>query len=273
MAITLNDLKIGHTIRAPRMLLIGVEKIGKTSFATGTAFDDDGAISDTGLNSPVVIPCKGEEGADGMKVPVFPTCASYNDVLDCIGALFSEDHVHKTAVLDSASALGPIVNDDVCTEFQVDNVRKVPGFRTGEAAVLNRWRNILNGLDSLRNEKNMASIIIGHTKIKKHKNPDGDDYDTYDIDLEHTDVAELLKRWADVILFCNTKVVVKKDGEDAKFAKAKRRGIDATGGRRFLYTQKRPTHPGGGRGPYGQLPYELPLNWTEFENAVARAME
>jgi hypothetical protein len=85
-------------------------------------------------------------------------------------------------------------------------------------------------------------------------------------------VSELLKRWADVILFCNTKVSVKKEGEDTTFSKAKKRGYDLTHGQRFLYTQKRPAHPGGGRGIYGSLAYELPLSWTAFEEAVAELM-
>ena len=55
--------------------------------------------------------------------------------------------------------------------------------------------------------------------------------------------------------------------------KEKKRGIDTTGGQRFLFTQKRPAHPGGGRGIYGRLPYELPLDWSIFEKAIADAMQ
>jgi len=73
-----------------------------------------------------------------------------------------------------------------------------------------------------------------------------------------------------VILFANTKAQVRK--EEVGFKKEKKRAIDTTGGRRFLFTQKRPAHPGGGRGVFGQLPYELPLDWKHFENAIADAM-
>jgi hypothetical protein len=271
MAFKLADIKTESIIRAPRMLILGVEGIGKTSFACGTRFED-GISAEVGINKPVLIPCKGEEGADSIGVPMFPTCNSPSDLMDALESLYG-DHDFQTVVLDSASALGPLVCDSVCESFGVDNVRKVPGFRTGEAAILNIWREILDALDGLRNQKNMASMIIGHVKIKKHKNPEGDDYDKYDMDLEHQDVVELLKRWADVILFANTKVVVKKEGEDTKFSTAKKRGIDTTGGKRFVYTQQRPSHPGKGRGVFGKLPYELPLDWAEFEKAVAEATE
>ena len=265
--ITLADLKTGQAVRPPRIILLGVEKIGKTTFACGSQFEN-GEMTNVGLNSPVVIPVKGEEGADSLNVPLFPVCNSPSNLMESLGALYQEDHDFKTVVLDSASALNPLIMDAVCQEFKVDNIRKVPGFRTGEASILAHWRDLLSGLDALREEKNMASIIIGHIKVKKFKNPEGDDWDCFDFDLEHPEIAELLKRWADLILFANTKVIVKKEGEDTKFSKAKKRGIDATGGARFLYTQKRPAHPGGGRGIYGKLPYEIPLDWASFENAV-----
>jgi len=270
MAFSLASISKGVRLRAPRIVLLGVEKIGKTTFACGTRFVN-GQIAETGANQPIVIPCKGEEGADALDVPLFPTCGAINEVLEAIGVLYSEKHEYRTVVIDSASALQPLICDDVCAEFQVNNVRKVSGFRTGEAAVVSRWRELLNGLDALRASKNMSSIIIGHVKVRKHKNPEGDDYDTYDFDMDMTEPAELLKRWADVILFANTKVVVKKEGQDSQFAKAKRTGKDVTGGQRFLFTQKQPAHPGGGRGVYGQLPYELPLDWGAFEAAVAEA--
>ena len=130
------------------------------------------------------------------------------------------------------------------------------------------WREITEALDALRNHRNMAIIIVGHVLVKRFDDPAGDSYDQYQFDM-HAKAANLLYRWADVILFCNTKVVVKT--EDVGFGKTKSRGLDNTGGARFLYTQKRPAHPGGGRGPYGRLPYELPLSWASFSDAVAVA--
>ena len=42
MALSLQSISNKARIRAPRILLIGVEKIGKTSFATGCQFDANG---------------------------------------------------------------------------------------------------------------------------------------------------------------------------------------------------------------------------------------
>jgi hypothetical protein len=163
----------------------------------------------------------------------------------------------------------PIVWDAVCESQNVKGIEQVGGgYGKGYIEACGYWREITEGLDALRETKNMASIIIGHVKVKRFDDPTGESYDQYMFDINDK-AANILFRWADVILFCNTKVVVKK--EDQGFNKKKSRGIDLTGGERFLFTQKRPAHPGGGRGIYGALPYELPLDWVAFENAVAEA--
>jgi len=273
MSFDLKSISTEATYRAPRMLLVGTEKIGKTSFATGCTFKKGSSKpTNVGTNSPIVLPLAGEEGADALAVAKFPTISSYEELVEALGALCSEEHEHKTIVLDSLSSLGPLIEKAVCSEANVTNIRKVPGFKTGEAACEIKWRTILNAFDYLRNTKNMATIVICHTKVRKFKNPEGEDWDKYDIDCEPY-IAEMLKRWADLILFCNTKVFVKVQGEDGKFSVAKKTAKDITGGARFLYTQQRPQHPGGGRTPYGDLPYEMDLNWAVFEKEVAKVFK
>jgi len=266
MAITLDSISRGARLRAPRTVLLGVEKIGKTTFACGARFDK-GQMVEAGINSPIVIPIKGEEGTDALDVPVFPACTSLQDVFEAIGALCG-DHQHRTAVIDSASALEPLIWDAVCRENNVDSIEKVQGgYGKGYGEAVGKWRQLTDGLDALR-EKGMASIIIGHVKVKRFDDPAGDSYDQYQFDVNEK-AANLLFRWSDLILFANTKVAVKK--EEVGFNKKHARGVDATAGQRFLFTQKRPAHPGGGRGAYGKLPYELPLDWAAFEAAVAAA--
>jgi len=272
MAFNLESIKKEVVFNAPRIVLGGIEKIGKTSFACGCSFEEGSSKPiAVGLNNPIIMPMAGEEGSDDLDVASFPSANTYDDLIEALHTLCRDDHEYKTVVLDSASTIGPLINKKVCEDNgDVSNIRKVPGFKTGEAAVDICWQEILKLLDWLRLNKKMSSIVISHIRIKKHKNPEGDDYDVYDFDID-AGPCEMLKRWADVLLFANRKVVVKKDGEDTKFSKAKKIGKDITGGSRFVYTQQRPAHPGGGRGVYGQLPYELPLDFKAFSDAVAEA--
>jgi len=268
MAFSLDSISKGAQVRAPRMVLLGVEKIGKTTFACGSEVVE-GKIVRTGINDPIVIPVRGEEGADALDVGKFPTCEEYDQVLDAIRVLGEETHEYKTAVLDSASALEPIIWKAVCKDAKTDSIEKVGGgYGKGYIEALSRWRKLLEYLDALR-DRSIATIIIGHVKVKRFDDPAGESYDQYQFDINDK-AANLLYRWSDIIGFCNTKTHVKK--EETGFGTEKKKGSDPFQGYRFLYTQKRPAHPGGGRGVYGQLPYELPLDWQSFENAVANAI-
>ncbi len=259
MAFDLNSISRGVALQAPRILLLGVEKIGKSTFAAGS-------------NSPIFLPIKGEEGIDGINVPQFPTCRTTQDVGQCFRALYENKHDFSTTVIDSVSALEKLVWAEICqTHGNVSSIEKVGGgYAKGYTEALYSWSRITEALDALRSERNMVSILIGHVKVKRFDDPCGDSYDQYQFDINDR-AANLLYRWVDVILFANTKVVVKK--ENVGFGKEKHQGIDISGGERFLYTQKRPGHPGGGRSVYGQLPYELSLNWNNFMDAVAASVK
>lgn len=242
-------------MRAPRIILLGVEKIGKSTFAASS-------------DNPIMIPIKREEGVDDLAVSKFPVCQTFNDLMQCFSTLYTSEHNFGTVVVDSASALEPLIWDDTCHKNgNADSIEKVNGgYGKGYIEALKQWGLVVEALDALRATKNMSSIIIGHVKVKRFDDPNGSSYDQYQFDLNDK-ASALLYKWADLILFCNTKVVVTT--EKLGFNKEKHRGIDIAEGQRFLYTQKRPSHPGGGRGVYGRIPYELPLSWASFINAVA----
>lgn len=268
MSFNLASLSAEAVIKAPRILLLGVEKIGKTTFACGARVED-GQLVEVGLNKPVVIPVRGEEGADEFAVAKFPTAQSFDDVLSAISSLYTEEHAFETVVIDSASALEPLIHDKVCADYKATSIEEVlGGYGKGFGEAMKYWRGLTNGLDALRNSKDMRSIIVGHIKIKGIKNPGTDAYDAFQFDINER-ASQMLLKWADLILFANSKITVRK--EDVGFNKTKARAVDAAGGQRFLYTQKHPAYPAGGRGVLGRLPNEIPLDWATFQDAVASA--
>lgn len=270
MALSLQDISTKAVIRAPRIVLLGVDKIGKTSFACGSRFEGDQRVEE-GLNRPVLLPIKGEEGADDLGVPKFPTLNTYAEVMQAIEILYRDDHEHRTVVLDSVSTFERLIWEHLCSIHNVDSVEQVlGGYGKGYHEAASELANVLAGLDALRAKKNMTVILIGHVKVKRFDDPAGDSYDQYRFDVKD-ELANMLLRWADLTLFANRKVVVKK--EEVGFNKEKARGIDVTGGQAWAYTKKRPAHPGGGRGVYGELPYEIPFDWPSFEEAVGKAID
>jgi hypothetical protein len=256
MGFDLNSIKKGVEHKAPRIVLLGVEKIGKSTFAAGA-------------ESAIFLPIKGEEGVDDLDVAKFPRAETFDDVLAAVTTLIREEHDYKTFVIDSASALEPVIWAKLCEEANCDSIEKVGGgYGKGYIEAANKWRSLMEGLDRLRS-KGISVILIGHVKVKRFDDPLGASFDQYQFDL-HEKVHLALQRWADSILFANSETIVKT--EEVGFNKEKKTGKDLTGAR-WLFTQKRPGHPGGGRGVYGRLPYKLPLDWSAFTSAASEAAQ
>lgn len=249
---TLKSITQERTIRPPRIILLGVEKIGKSSFAAGA-------------DNPIFIPIKLEEGIDDLNVPKFPVCDTLDKVMEAVRVLGDEDHDFKTLAIDSASTLEPIIWQAVCTEKGWASIED-PGFGRGYVEALNKWRELMEALDYLRDEKGMAIIIIGHIKTKTFNDPERASYDRYVFDVKEN-VEHALYRWSDLIGFANKNVGITE--EKVGFNKKINKGADLDTETNYLFTKKTPAHPGGGRGVYGKLPAELPLYWKDFKEAVA----
>ena len=264
MAFDLSSITTGFGIRPPRIFLLGIEKVGKSSFAAGS-------------NNPCFIPIFGEEGLDDIRdidgkpiqVPQFPPSRNLDDVRSALQVLLNGGHDRQTVAIDSASTLEPIIWDQVCKDDGVSDIEKAGGtgggYGKGYVASLKYWREITGYLDALRNHQNMASIIIGHVTVRTFNNPEGPDYDHFVPDINYK-AASLISKWADAILFCNSEILV--ETKNAGFGKKSGKGIDLTKGQRFIFTQKTPAHPGGGRGVYGQLPDKIPLYWSHYQAAI-----
>ena len=254
MSFDLSSIKKGVEHKAPRMILLGVEKIGKSTFAAGA-------------DNPIFLPIKGEEGVDDLDVAKFPRAETFDDVLGAVTTLIKEKHDYKTLIIDSVSALEPVIWAKLCQEDGVASIEEYQkGFGKGYIATVGKLRDLMEGLDMLR-QKGISVILIGHVKVKRFDDPLGSSFDQYQFDLQEKCNLALM-RWADAILFANSENTITT--ENVAFKKDKNIARDITG-KRFLFTQKRPGHPGGGRGVYGRLPYKLPLEYSAFMEAVATA--
>lgn len=261
MAITLESISNAKRIRAPRIILLGTSGIGKSEFAAGA-------------DSPIFLPIRGEEGIDALDVQAFPLCESFDQALDSVTALFGE-HEFKTLVIDSASTFAPLVDTVAIAAEHVESKAKLGGgFGHQYDTILNKWRELLDGLDALRNERNMTIVIIGHVRVKASREPDSESYDQWAFDID-AKVADALIRWSDCTLFMARKTSVKTT--DAGFGKKEKRGQEIHAGSRYLFTQSSPTHPGKARGFFGELPAEIALPrhnaWNTFMGAVGAAAE
>lgn len=248
MAISLASISRDPIIAPPRVVLYAPHGVGKTTWACGAY-------------APILLPT--EDGKGLLDVPSFPLLKSWSDVMDAIGALFQESHEYSTLIIDSLDWLEPIVWAETCRKHEKADIEAF-GYGKGYLAACEQWRIIFDGLKALREEKNMAIVLLAHTEIKRFEAPDTEPYDRYKIKLQER-AAALVEEWADCVLFANYKTHIAK--ADVGFNKKVARGVGT--GERVLYTEERPAHRAKNR--YG-LPAELPMpkvgGWQVFMDAL-----
>jgi len=249
MAISLNSIKKTTSMSAPRVLIYGEAGIGKTTFAAGAP-------------KPVFIFT--EDGAGTLEVDAFPKANSFQDVMGAISALYSDDHDYQTVVLDSLDFCEPMIWDEVCAAHNVKSVEAIP-YGKAYVEALTYWRQLLDGLNALRDHKSMCVVLIAHHQIKRFESPEHDSIDRYDIKL-HTKASALVQESVDVIGFAKLKTLIKQ--ENMGFGNTRTRGI--TTGERALAVVGTPAFVAKNR--YG-LPPELPLRWDAFMGAISASKQ
>lgn len=242
MSFDLKSIRKNDSIAAPRVLVYGVEGIGKSTFAAGAP-------------NPVFI--QTEDGLGSLSVDHFPIASKVSDVLDAISTLFDGGHEFKSVVIDSLDWLETLIWRDIESKYDAKDL----AYGKGAMIAADKWREILDGLTALRNDRGMAVILIAHTEIKRFDSPETEPYDRYQPKLQARSSA-LVREWCDAVLFANYKTMIKKD--DVGFNKTVSRGI--TTGERLLFTSERPAYMAKNR--YG-LPESIPLSWEAFESAIA----
>lgn len=250
---TLANVQNGGTRLLPRTLLYGIDGIGKSTFASQSP-------------SPIFIPT--EDGASGIHVPQFPLCESWEDVLACLRSLCREEHQYKTVVLDSADWAQSLAIEHIVARDFAGDMQAFDAYGRGYKMLMQEWLKLLSALDFTRRRMGMEVILISHAVIRTFKNPSGDDYDRYQsnlIDTPSTSVWAKTKEWADIVLFANYEVVVRKD--TAKSSKGKGILKAGKGGGRVLHSSPSAAWDAKVRAGW-ELPERFPLSQEEFRKHI-----
>jgi hypothetical protein len=248
----LNTIKNGKEAKPPRIMLYGSEGIGKSSY---------------GAKSPKPIFIQTEDGLGEIECSKFPLAKNLNDVFSSLQALQSEEHDFQTVIIDSLDWLERLIFDEVCREFGTRNIEKVDGgYARGYTHALNHWRKFLNHLETLRNEKGMACILIAHSKIEKFEDPESSAYDRYSPRL-HKHANALISEWVDAVLFATRRFRTQKEDTGFNRERTIAAPIGADGGERIIRMVGGPACVAKNR--FG-LPAELPLSWNAFMQAMTQ---
>jgi hypothetical protein len=241
---TLGSVKTGKQQRPQRIILQGIEGIGKSTFAADS-------------EKPIFL-CA-EDGVSQLNVARFPEPSSYEEIVEALETLRTETHDYKTLVIDTIDWLEPLLWAKVCKDGGKPHIEAF-GFGKGYDAALDLWRVLLAKLDHLRATRGMHIIMLAHASIRAFNNPDGDNFDRYELKLQKK-AAGLLKEWSDCVLFASYETATVKEGSKSK-------GVST--GARVLHTTWRAAYDAKNR--YG-LPDEMPLSWEEFWTAAQTSQQ
>lgn len=225
-----------------RVLVIGLDKVGKTTFAAG---------------APGVLLAGPETGSAQVDVKRLPTITSFKMMRGVCRELLEDEHPYKTLAIDSLDWLEPLVWDECCRVAGKSDIEAF-GYAKGYVLALDKWRLLISDFEKLWRNKSMNIVMTAHSIIRNFKNPEGPDFDRYEMAL-HPKAAGLMKQWVDVVGFAKYKTLV----AEKEHGDAKAKGV---GGRvRKLCTERTAAYDAGNR---YNLPAELPLNWGDFEEAM-----
>lgn len=247
------ELRRGR-IKSPfRILLHGMEKSGKSTFAMG---------------APQPLWLGREHGTEHLSIdrlPVPETLRAALETIDEVARGEWDDAVGakvQTLVVDPIGWFEPLMHLAVTGDLSIPLASWGGGFGKGFSAALDQWRLFLKALERAW-LAGLNIIIIAHTETKSFDDPEGANYKRYELALENQKAAGLLKQWVDHILFAKREAFGKTD---AASKKTKAYGSAA----RMLYTEWTPAYDAGNR---AMLPPELPLSWSAFAEALANGID
>ena len=244
MAISLASLRSSTSLSPPRLLLYGVAGVGKTEFAAASP-------------RPVIL--QTEDGLGRIEATTFGLLRSFDEIMEALGALYTETHDFETLVVDSLDWLEPLVWQHTARTHNQPDIESF-GYGKGYLAALDTWRSFLDGVNALRDERGMGVILIAHAEIKRFDSPETEPYDRYQPKL-HRSASALVQEHVDAVLFANYRVSTLKS--DVGFNKKVVRGV--SGGDRLLHTAERPAFLAKNR--FG-LAETLPLSWPELAAGI-----
>jgi len=234
--------------KASITIIYGPSGLGKTTLAVGS-------------KNPIVL--QTEEGlgilTKNREIPHFKLAKDYDTFFGYLKFLVDSDLEYNTLVIDSLDWLEPLIHTKTCEVHKQASIESF-GYGRGYNEALKYWREVLDLVNTLRNEKKMRVVLIAHNQIKAFHDPSTESYDRHELKL-HKAASALVLEASDMCLFLNYKKgTVKVQGNKGLTSKTVQSG-------RVLVTTESPACVAKNR--YG-LPEEIQVV-DEGDDFIVRA--
>lgn len=271
MSTLLSQTTQGKFTDGVRLVIAGVEKVGKTTLASQAP-------------NSLFIPL--EAGYAIVETPKVPRVYTFETVIKLLDEIIDGcqkgTFKHKTIIFDSATALETFIHNDVIASDPswVPGKPKPPsliidtalgGYGKGHNKANGLFQTFLTKCDELASFGKINIIMTSHVFSSTVKDPIHGDYCTYDLQLhspknERTyGKREMLAQWADIIGFMYEPITVISSETGSTVAKS------LTGGR-VLGVNRRPEYIAGCRWPLGdEIPLPISDGWNYFADRLFKA--
>ena len=236
----LENIRKGKTQSPPRILIYGCEGIGKSSFGASAP-------------APIFVPT--EDGLDQIDCESFPLSETFEQFISYLTALVQEEHQYRSVIIDSLDWLERLIWSHVCAVYGVKSIEKVEnGFGKGYVIALTYWRQVIDLLRILRDEKGMIVILLAHAKVENFSDPESTPVSRFSPRI-HKAASAMVSEWVDAVLLATREMGAS-------------RGVK--GGDRILRTIGSPACVAKNR---YSLPEVLPLDWEALKSAMTESIQ
>ncbi len=194
MALSLSSLKSSKRVEPPVVLLYGVDGIGKTSLAA--EFPD-----------PIYLPTEGERTPSDVELATPGTIETFDDLLNVIGELLTEEHDRKTVIIDSLDGLESLVWRATAARLGINSIEEA-GFGKGYVEADSEWGELMAAVGAL-SRAGIYVVMLAHPEIIRFDSPVTDPYSRYQPKL-HKRANALVRERSDVVAFMNYRISLKE---------------------------------------------------------------
>lgn len=201
MAISLSSLKSTKTNNPPKILLYGVDGVGKTSLAAE-------------FPNPIYLATEGETPPSDVDLQTPGTIESYDALLDVFGELLEGEHDFGTVIIDSLDGMESLVWAATCRRLGINSIEEA-GYGKGYIEADTEWKEYLSAASAMA-RSGLYVVQLAHPEIVRFDSPTSDPYSRYTIKL-HKRANALVREQSDIVAFMNYRISLKT--ADAGFNK------------------------------------------------------